>query len=40
MTILDQFADYVRERTEQAKRKIPLYEIKNRRYLFPGKFSL
>lgn len=28
MTILDQLADYARERTEQAKRKIPLEKIK------------
>lgn len=28
MTILDQLADYAKERTEQAKKKIPLEEIK------------
>ena len=28
MTILDQLADYARERIEQAKLKIPLDEIK------------
>ena len=40
MTILDQLADYARERTEQAKRLIPLEEIKRQALTLPkGSFS-
>lgn len=35
MTILDQLADHARERTEQAKRKIPLYEVKKQALSLP-----
>lgn len=40
MTILDQLAAYARERTEEAKRKIPLSEIKRQALLLPrGSFT-
>jgi len=40
MTILDQLADYARERTEQAKRTIPLEEIRRQALTLPkGNFS-
>ena len=40
MTILDQLADHARERTEQAKRKIPLNEIKRQALSLPkGDFA-
>ena len=40
MTILDQLADYARERTEQAKKSIPLEEIKRQALTLPkGSFS-
>lgn len=40
MTILDQLADHARERTEQAKRKIPLEEIKRQALTLPkGDFA-
>ena len=35
MTILDQLADYARERTEQAKKLISLEEIKRQAMLLP-----
>ena len=35
MTILDQLADYARERTEQAKRIIPMEEIKRQALILP-----
>lgn len=35
MTILDQLADYAKERTEQAKKKIPLEEIKRQALSIP-----
>lgn len=40
MTILDQLADYARERTEQAKRKIPLEKLNGRHYTYPKEPSL
>ena len=40
MTILDQLADHARERTQQAKRKIPLNEIKRQALSLPkGDFA-
>ena len=40
MTILDQLANYARERTEQAKKKIPLDEIKRQALALPkGSFA-
>lgn len=40
MTILDQLADYARERVEQAKKRIPLNEIKQQASRLPkGSFS-
>ena len=40
MTILDQLADYARERTEQAKLKIPLEEIRRKALSLPkGSFT-
>lgn len=40
MTILDRLAEYARERTEQAKKKIPLEEIKGKALSLPkGSFS-
>lgn len=40
MTILDRLADYARERVEQAKKKIPLEEIKRRALSLPkGSFA-
>lgn len=40
MTILDQLAEYARERTEQAKLKIPLKEIKRQAFSLPqGSFA-
>ncbi|MBQ7919485.1 MAG: indole-3-glycerol phosphate synthase TrpC [Lachnospiraceae bacterium] len=40
MTILDQLADYARERTEQAKKNMPLTEIKKLAYQLPkGNFA-
>lgn len=40
MTILDQLADYARERTEQAKKKIPLEELKRQSLSLPkGNFA-
>ena len=40
MTILDQLADYARERTEQAKKKVPLEEIKRQALHLPkGSFA-
>lgn len=40
MTILDQLADHARERTEQAKRKFPLIEIKRQALSLPqGDFA-
>lgn len=35
MTILDRLADYARERTEQAKKKVPLHEIKQQALSLP-----
>ena len=41
MTILDQLAAHARERTEQAKRKIPLGELKQQAFSLPkGYFAL
>ena len=40
MTILDQLAEHARERTEQAKRRIPLAELKRRAFSLPkGEFA-
>ena len=40
MTILDQLADYARQRTEQAKRALPLEEIRHQALALPkGDFS-
>lgn len=40
MTILDQLADYARERTRQAKQKIPLAEIRRQALALPkGEFA-
>ena len=40
MTILDQLAGYARERTAQAKKKIPPEEIKRQAFSLPkGTFS-
>lgn len=40
MTILDQLAEHARERTEQAKRKVPLAELKRRAFSLPkGEFA-
>lgn len=40
MTILDQLADYARERTKQAKKKMPLEEIRRQAFaLSKGNFS-
>lgn len=40
MTILNRLAEHARERTEQAKKKIPLEEIKRQALLFPkGNFA-
>lgn len=40
MTILDQLADYARQRTEQAKRALPLEEIRHQALTLPkGDFS-
>lgn len=40
MTILDQLADYARQRTEQAKRTLPLEEIRHQALALPkGDFS-
>lgn len=40
MTILDQLADYARQRTEQAKRALPLKEIRHQSLALPkGDFS-
>lgn len=36
MTILDQLADYARERVEQAKRQRPLEEVRRQARLLPG----
>ena len=35
MTILDQLADYARQRTEQAKRALPLEEIRHQALALP-----
>lgn len=40
MTILDQLADYARQRTERAKRTLPLEEIRDQAFTLPrGAFS-
>ena len=40
MTILDQLADHARERTEQAKKKVALEEIRRQAFALPkGKFA-
>ena len=40
MTILDQLADYARQRTEQAKRALPMEEIRHQALALPkGDFS-
>ena len=40
MTILDRLADYARERTAQAKNKIPLEEIRRQAFSLPkGNFA-
>ena len=41
MTILDQLADYARQRTEQAKRELPTGELRRRAFALPkGDFPL